>query len=135
MAFGVAEAQRGNNRNVMVHLGVTAILGLLFLGIKFYEYAHKAGEGLVPGTGFMWAGDDARAANLFFVFYFLLTGMHALHMVIGIGCLGFLLIRCGMHSFSAEYSTPVELVGLYWHFVDIVWVFLFPLLYLVDRAS
>lgn len=135
MAFAVSEGQRGNNRKVLFYLGLTATLGLAFLGIKFYEYAHKASEGLIPGRGFMWAGDDPGSASLFFVFYFVLTGMHALHMLIGIGFLGLLMVRVRLNSFSTNYNTPIDLAGLYWHFVDIVWVFLFPLLYLVDRAS
>jgi cytochrome c oxidase subunit III len=95
----------------------------------------KYEEGLIPGSGFRWSGSDGAHASLFFLFYFLLTGMHALHMIIGIGLLLLLVIRTRMGAFSSNYYTPIDMVGLYWHFVDIVWVFLFPLLYLLDRNT
>lgn len=121
VVFAVHESQRGNHRALIRYLGVTVVFGVAFLGIKFYEYYEKFVEGF--------------QANLFYVFYFTLTGMHALHMFVGIGLLLLLSWRAHKREFSPEYYTPVEMGGLYWHFVDIVWVFLFPLLYLVDRSS
>jgi cytochrome c oxidase subunit 3 len=88
---------------------------------------------LVPGSSFIYEGALAKPAEIFFSFYFVMTGMHALHMIIGIGLLTSLIIRSLRGLFSPSYYTPVELTGLYWHFVDIVWIFLFPLLYLVGR--
>jgi cytochrome c oxidase subunit 3 len=135
MAFAVHESRRGNDRGVIRYLSVTMFLGATFLGIKFYEYYEKYREGLIPGAAFQWEGEDPTHASLFFVLYFALTGLHALHMIVGIGLLSLLLVRTRMGSFSSAYNTPIDLGGLYWHFVDIVWVFLFPLLYLVDRTS
>lgn len=135
MAFAVYESQQGRSRSVVVYLALTMLLGSAFLGIKFYEYYEKYREGFIPGSGFTWSGPDPAHVSLFFVFYFVLTGLHALHMVVGIGLLLVLLVRTYKGSFSANYYTPIDLGGLYWHFVDIVWVFLFPLLYLVDRTS
>ena len=134
MALGVHEAQEGNRRMVMLFLAITAALGMIFLGIKFFEYYQKFEEHLIPGPHFMWNGADARHASLFFIFYFIMTGMHALHMVIGIGLMAILVFLTWRGKFSSVYYAPIELGGLYWHFVDIVWVFLFPLLYLVERS-
>ena len=135
MAFAVHQAQRGDNRSLSHCLFLTMGLGIVFLGIKFYEYYEKYNEGLIPGSTFSWAGDEGPHASLFFLLYFTLTGIHALHMIIGVGMLSVLAIRSRIGEFSSHYYTPVDMAGLYWHFVDIVWVFLFPLLYLVDRSS
>ena len=110
---------------------LTMFLGLVFLGVKAYEYWHKFHEGLVPGPFFTYEGPDARQAQLFFSLYFALTGIHAIHMIIGIGILAVLLANA--RKYGPVYYTPVENAGLYWHFVDIVWIFLFPLLYLILR--
>jgi cytochrome c oxidase subunit 3 len=134
MAMGVHEAQLGNRKMVAVFLILTMLLGGVFLGIKVYEYYQKYEEHLIPGPHFVWEGPDRGRASLFFIFYFVMTGMHALHMVIGIGLMAVLLILNLRGWFSSAYYSPIELGGLYWHFVDIVWVFLFPLLYLVQRS-
>ncbi len=133
MALAVHAAQLGRRRLLVVLLLLTIALGGIFLGIKAVEYHHKWEENLIPGTAFDFHGHGAGSVQLFFALYFALTGMHALHMVIGIGLLGNL-VRQGLAGrFDAAYYTPVEVVGLYWHFVDIVWIFLFPLLYLLGR--
>jgi cytochrome c oxidase subunit 3 len=100
------------------------------------EYAHKFHEHLVPGPNFAPAAalTDPQHSQLFFSFYFGMTGLHALHMIIGIGILLALVFQARQGRFSADYFTPVDITGLYWHFVDIVWIFLFPLLYLISRA-
>ena len=134
MAMAVHEAQRGKRRMLILFLILTMVLGAAFLGIKFYEYYQKYQESLIPGPGFVWDGSDATHASLFFIFYFVMTGMHALHMIIGIGLMATLIVLALRGKFNAIYYAPVELGGLYWHFVDIVWVFLFPLLYLVERS-
>jgi cytochrome c oxidase subunit 3 len=134
MAMAVREIQRGNRRRLVLLLILTIVLGATFLGIKFYEYYQKYEEHLIPGTGFVWNGPDHTHASLFFIFYFVMTGMHALHMIIGIGMMTILATLGWRGKFTAIYYSPVELGGLYWHFVDIVWVFLFPLLYLVERS-
>jgi cytochrome c oxidase subunit 3 len=133
MALAVHSAATNKRRALVCFLILTVILGSIFLGIKFFEYHHKFEEHLVPGSLFRYEGPLARPAEIFFSFYFAMTGMHALHMVIGIGMLAVLAFQAKRGRYSAAYFTPVELVGLYWHFVDIVWIFLFPLLYLVGR--
>jgi cytochrome c oxidase subunit 3 len=131
MALGVFAAERGRRRSVVALLLCTMVLGTIFLAIKFLEYSHKFSEHLVPGYDFVYAGADSRQVQLFLCFYFGLTGLHALHMIIGIGVLGVLAALVWRRR-SAPRGTPIEVAGLYWHFVDIVWIFLFPLLYLVD---
>ena len=112
------------------------LLGGAFLGIKAIEYTDHIHHHLFPGPGFRYAVPaDARAAEMFFSLYFAMTGLHALHMVVGIGILLTLLRSRGRGRFTPEYSTPVEISGLYWHFVDIVWIFLFPMLYLIDPET
>jgi cytochrome c oxidase subunit 3 len=133
MAIAVHAAQLGHRRAQMASLALTMGLGGVFLGIKAYEYWHKFHEHLVPGPYFQWSGPDAGHAQLFFSLYFAMTGLHALHMVIGFGLLAWLWLGARAGRFGSGYSTPVDLVGLYWHFVDIVWIFLFPLLYLIGR--
>lgn len=134
MALGVRAAQLGGRRTVVLFLLATIALASLFLGIKTVEYYHKYEEHLIPGSHFEFAAPHANHAQLFFSFYFAMTGMHALHMIIGIGIMLLLILLTLRNRFSAEYHSPIEMTGLYWHFVDIVWVFLFPLLYLVDRS-
>jgi cytochrome c oxidase subunit 3 len=134
MAMAIHEAQIGNRRMVILFLIITMILGATFLGIKFYEYYQKYVEHLIPGAGFVWEGLDSTHATLFFIFYFVMTGMHALHMIIGLGVMTVMLVLSARGKFNSIYYSPLELSGLYWHFVDIVWVFLFPLLYLVERS-
>ena len=134
MAMAIHEAQLGNRRLVILFLIITMILGAAFLGIKFYEYYQKYVEHLVPGAGFVWEGPDETHASLFFIFYFVMTGMHAVHMIIGLGVMTVMVVLSARGKFNSIYYSPLELGGLYWHFVDIVWVFLFPLLYLVDRS-
>ncbi len=136
MALAVHTAQVSRNgRLVALFLCATIVLGGVFLGIKGVEYTQKFHEHHVPGPSFQYTGADAQHAELFFCLYFLMTGLHALHMVIGIGLLAVLAVMSLRGRFGPSYFTPVELTGLYWHFVDIVWIFLFPLLYLVERHS
>ena len=133
MALAVHSAQIGERSGLVRCLLLTMLLGLVFLGIKGVEYAHKFEEHLVPGRWFVSQGPHAAQVQLFFGFYFSMTGMHALHMMIGIGILAVLAWQAWRGHFSPTYWMPVELTGLYWHFVDIVWIFLFPLLYLLGR--
>jgi len=132
MALAVYAAQRGRRRLVLVFLAATMTLGVVFLGVKFLEYFHKYQEQLVPGLNFAHAGPSARQVELFICFYFGLTGLHALHMIIGLGVLTVMMALAWRGRFSTAHYAPIEVAGLYWHFVDIVWIFLFPLLYLVD---
>ncbi len=119
----------------MLLLVATMVLGTVFLGIKAFEYAHKFEEHLVPGPGFQFdAAAHAAHAEIFFILYFLLTGVHALHMIIGVGLVGVIAFMAWRGRFTPEYYSPVEISGLYWHFVDVVWIFLFPLLYLINLS-
>jgi cytochrome c oxidase subunit III len=133
MALAVYSAETDRRKPLIRFLLLTIVLGLAFLGIKFYEYYTKFEEYLVPGSSFKFDGPLASQAEIFFSFYFAMTGMHAVHMIVGIGLLTALIVQARRGRFSAIYHTPVELTGLYWHFVDIVWIFLFPLLYLLGR--
>jgi cytochrome c oxidase subunit 3 len=150
MALSVHAAQTGQKRLIVTFLTATLVLGAAFLGIKAYEYHHKIQEDHFPSDSFEFSvhgessatqdGNDAGSGEsvpdpdhvrVFFSFYFALTGLHAAHMIVGGGLILWLIVLARRGRFSPEYSTPVEMVGLYWHFVDIVWVYLFPLLYLI----
>lgn len=140
MALAVHAAQTGRRKLLVLFLGFTMLLGAGFLGVKAAEYHEKFESHHVPGPSFQldahdkrFQGVDPSNVQLFFSLYFAMTGMHALHMVVGLGILSVLLVKSWKGRFTPEYNTPVELTGLYWHFVDIVWIYLFPLLYLVDR--
>jgi len=133
MALAVHAAQLGQRRVLMLFLVATIALGSLFLGIKAVEYYHKFTEHHVPGPAFQFEREYIRQAQLFFSLYFVMTGLHALHMIIGIGIMLWMLYWSWRGTITAEYYSPIEISGLYWHFVDIVWIFLFPLLYLLGR--
>jgi cytochrome c oxidase subunit 3 len=133
MALAVWSAAVGKRKAIVVFLLATMALGGVFLGVKAVEYSHKFHDHLVPGPSFQFPGPDARPAEIFYSLYFTMTGLHAAHMVIGIGLLTVLVLQARKGRYTPEYHTPVEVSGLYWHFVDIVWIFLFPLLYLIGR--
>ena len=133
MALAVHSSQVGKRGRLTIFLLLTMLLGSVFLGIKAVEYADKFHHGLVPGPHFTFAGPEANHAQLFFSLYFAMTGLHAVHMIIGLGVLAVLVLQARKGRFGTRYHTPIELAGLYWHFVDIVWIFLFPLLYLIER--
>jgi cytochrome c oxidase subunit 3 len=134
MAFAVRAAQTGAQKATVRWLLVTMALGLTFLVVKFFEYREKWELHHIPGPNFQFEGPHAGQVEIFLSLYFGLTGLHALHMVIGASLLAVITWMAHRRRFTPEWYTPVELSGLYWHFVDIVWIFLFPLLYLVDRA-
>jgi cytochrome c oxidase subunit 3 len=139
MALSVRSAQTGNRRALIGFLIATMILGGIFLGVKGVEYNQKFVEHVVPSLDWAPEGDALAKlapggldhAQIYFFFYFAMTGLHAIHMVIGMGLLLWLVLKARKDSFTPHYFAPVEVVGLYWHFVDIVWIFLFPLLYLI----
>jgi cytochrome c oxidase subunit 3 len=136
MAMAVHAAQTNSRRGVMVFIALTMVLGSVFLGIKMVEYSHKFHEHLVPGADFAYPeAAVARQAQIFFSLYFTMTGLHALHMVVGMGLMIWMLVWAKKGIIGDGYYSPVEIVGLYWHFVDIVWIFLFPLLYLIGRHA
>jgi len=150
VAMGVRAAKMGDNRFLTAMLAMTLVLGIAFLAIKAAEYTHEYHEGVVPGPSLFHPDHEissdlhhaAREAHLsentlrrefqlFWVFYFFMTGVHALHMLIGVGLFTYLLVEARRERFTPQKHAPVEIMGLYWHFVDLVWIFLLPLLYLV----
>jgi cytochrome c oxidase subunit 3 len=154
MAMAVFFTQVGKNRPQVLCLIATLILGLTFLGIKAKEYSDKYRDHLIPGRLIpgnpfdpeiaehadkdphklhLLEGATKEKVEMFYWIYFAMTGMHAFHMIIGAGLLTYLIIFSLRRRFGPEYHSPVEVIGLYWHFVDIVWIFLFPLLYLLGR--
>ena len=135
MALAVHAAQLGQRKLLMTFLILTMLLGGVFLGIKSVEYYHKFAEHHVPGPGFQFEPEHFRHAQIFFSLYFVMTGLHAIHMIIGIGIMLVMLYWSWTGTITQEYSSPIEISGLYWHFVDIVWIFLFPLLYLIGRHA
>jgi len=135
MAMAVRCAQTNAQRMLVAFLILTLIFGSVFLVVKGVEYHKHYEEGLLIGQHFTWHEhpDLAPKVELFMCFYWGMTGLHALHMVIGAGLLIWIIWRAVRREFSPEYYGPVEVMGLYWHFVDIVWIFLFPFLYLIHR--
>jgi cytochrome c oxidase subunit III len=145
MALAVHAAALGRRKQIVAWLLLTVLLGGVFLGVKYVEYHEKLapcfGDGphagcLAPGARFdaetiHLEGDEGREAQIYYSLYFAMTGLHALHMIIGFPILLSLSVLAWKGRYGPEWSTPVELTGLYWHFVDIVWIFLFPFLYLI----
>lgn len=134
MVLAVRAAQMGSRRALIVFLILTMVFGGVFLGVKAYEWNQKFEEHHVPGPSFhLDKTTEQGPAQLFFSLYFTMTGLHALHMVVGMGIMLTLLLHAYAGRYTPEYYTPVDVGGLYWHFVDIIWIFLFPLLYLIGR--
>jgi len=133
MALAVRAAQLGDRRSLIWLLLATMALGCVFLGVKAFEYRTEFIEHHVPGPGFQFEGPYLRQAQIFFSLYFVMTGLHALHMILALGIMAVMLWWSIRGTITREYASPIEISGLYWHFVDIVWIFLFPLLYLIGR--
>jgi cytochrome c oxidase subunit 3 len=149
MALAVKAAQQGRRRLIVLFLILTLLLGTTFLVVKYFEYEEKWSHHLVPGAHFAFEVPEGvvahyalgenevatveRRAEMFFFLYFAMTGLHALHMVVGVGLIVWLLFPAWKGRFNRDYHNPIECFGLYWHFVDLVWIFLFPLLYLLGR--
>ena len=141
MAMAVHSAAIGKKSLLITFLLATLVLGSVFLGVKAYEYHDKFVEHHVPGPNFDFKSEDAKHpvdphhASLYFALYFAMTGLHASHMIIGAVIIVVLIRMAAKNRFTPEWHTPIELFGLYWHLVDIVWIFLFPLLYLIDPKN
>lgn len=131
MALAVNAAQDGKTKSTVRCLALTLLFAAGFLVVKGFEYHKDFVEHLVPGTHF--EKSLPPRAQIFFVLYWLMTGLHAIHVIVGIGVLSVITLLARNRKFSVRYNTPVEVAGLYWHFVDLVWIFLYPLLYLIDR--
>ena len=130
MSLAVRASQLGDRRALVRSLGATAVLGLVFIAIKALEYQKHFAEGMVPGLAWTFDGELANQVQLFFFAYFAMTGLHTVHLALGILLVLVMAFMAAKGAFVAEGHTPVEMLGLYWHFVDAIWIFLFPLLYL-----
>jgi cytochrome c oxidase subunit 3 len=144
MVLGVHYARLGQNRKVVLFLCLTAALGITFLLLKGYEYYTDYVENLIPGSHFKdeeWIEKEGLAAEqvphvkLFLLYYWIMTGLHALHVTIGILVVLVVAVLAARGHFSAAYNSPVDVTGLYWHFVDTVWIFLYPMLYLLGTHT
>lgn len=132
MVMAVHSASTNNKRWTMINLFLTLGFAGGFLVVKYFEYAHKFHDGLLPGRLFSYQGGGPPQQAMFFGFYFMMTGLHGFHVLVGMGLIIWIMIRAKSGEFSSAYYTPVDLVGLYWHLVDLIWIYLFPLLYLVS---
>ncbi len=145
MALAVRAAQLQRRRNLLWCLAITAALGVCFLGVKAVEYYQEYREHLIPGLNFQNPAQvvakstglplDPRRFEMFFVLYFFMTGLHAFHLIVGIALVSVMALLTWRRWLSGSGETQIEVTGLYWHFVDVVWVFLYPLLYLIDVQS
>jgi cytochrome c oxidase subunit 3 len=134
-SYGLGRIKAGDNRRLFWASAVTGGLGVAFLLLKEYEWWDDLAKGLFPGPNFAITGPHSGGAKLFWSFYFIGTGLHAIHMIIGVALVAWVAVRARQGRYLAGYFTPVEVVGLYWSFVDMVWLALFPTIYLVDRIG
>ena len=135
MVMAVDAAKTNKRQKSVTYLFVTIVCACIFLVVKYFEYAHKFEEGWLPGKFYHGTGDAIPGSHgyaTFFAFYFMMTGLHGIHILVGIGLLSWILFRARKGEFSNAYYTPVDLVGLYWHIVDLIWIYLFPLYYLIQ---
>jgi cytochrome c oxidase subunit III len=131
MVLAVGAAQRGQNKKAFNLLAATVLCACGFLVVKYFEYSHKIHEGILPGGLYHYKELATAKVPLFFSMYFMMTGVHAFHVVLGMCLIIWIMKRVKSGEISPAFYTPVELVGFYWHFVDLVWIFLFPMLYLL----
>ena len=130
-AMAVHYAKEAKNKQVVVMFVLTILMAMCFLVIKYFEYAHKFHEHQLPGPYYAYEGIQLPGASMYFTIYFLSTGLHAFHVIIGMGILTWMTIRALKNEFGHSHYVPIELGSMYWHLVDLVWIFLFPLLYLI----
>ena len=131
MALSIRSMQLGNKKATMYNLIATLVFAGIFLVIKYFEYEHKIHLGQLPGKYYTFTGLEGANPHVFFSIYFAMTGLHGFHVLVGMVLIGWMMIRTVKGTISAEYYTPIEMTGLYWHLVDLIWIFLFPLLYLI----
>ncbi|MCH8523006.1 MAG: cytochrome c oxidase subunit 3 family protein [Balneolales bacterium] len=132
IALAVRAAQLNQQANISKYLLVTIFLACVFLVIKYFEYTSKFAVGILPGELYTYEGIDHPGAAIFFSIYYMMTGLHGIHVIIGIGIMVWLLVKTRQGAYSSSYFTPIEITALYWHLVDLIWIFLFPLLYLIE---
>ncbi len=135
VAWAVTAARLNESRFAAPLLWIAALLGVFFIGLKGVEYSIEYREGLLPGFGFDFSGPQAHPVHLFFTFYIVATGLHAVHVAVGIAVLAVIGLRARQRAYSERYHSPITVAGLYWHFVDLVWIFLFALIYLPGRSG
>jgi cytochrome c oxidase subunit 3 len=133
MALAVHSVQIDRIKKSAIYLSVTWILGFLFLVLKAYEYYDDLHRNISPVESIGSSSSNPHAAGILYLIYYTMTGIHALHLTIALGVVTVIYIRTLKNEFSSSYSVPIELAGLYWHFVDLIWIFLYPLLYLLGR--
>jgi cytochrome c oxidase subunit 3 len=132
VAWGLDQAAQGKGKRTFLLFGVSVLFGLVFMCFKAYEYTHHFHEGMLPGRYYTWGeGGPGPGGPIFFSLYYLITGLHALHVLIGMTVLSIIGLKARAGRYTAEYFVPVELAGLYWHLVDLIWIFVFPLIYLI----
>lgn len=131
MALGIYYIQMSRPKLAAANLAFTIFCGGIFMGIKYVEYSHKLHEGLAPSKFFTYSGEMVPNGMMYFGFYYTMTGLHGLHVLIGMGLIGWVLIRTLRGDFSPRYYTAVEGVGLFWHLIDLIWIYLFPMFYLL----
>ncbi len=132
MVLAIYYAQQNNNKKCANMLMITFVCGLIFMVIKYMEYTHKIEMGLLPGDMFAFQGAESSNLGLYFSVYYMMTGLHGSHVIVGMGLILWCWFRARKNEFNSGYFTPVECVGLFWHLVDLIWIYLFPLLYLID---
>jgi len=131
VALAIRSIQLGNKKRTVQLLFITILLAAVFLVVKYFEYSHKFHLGQLPGKFYTFEGLEGTNPHVFFSIYFMMTGLHGVHVLLGILAISWVMIRTSKNHFSPEYYTPVEMVGLYWHLVDLIWIYLFPLFYLI----
>lgn len=132
IVLAVRAAQVNDQRQQLIMLGATIAFAITFMVIKYFEYTHKFEYGMLPAGLYTYDGIEHELAPVFYSIYYMMTGLHGLHVIIGIGLISWLMVRAAKGTFHSNYFTPIEIVALYWHLVDIIWIFLFPLLYLIE---
>ncbi len=135
MVMAVHSARTNNKSKLRLFLLLTIACAFIFMGVKYVEYSADFSEGLFPAKWYNHYGDaipGSRGYATFFSFYFMMTGLHGIHILVGIGLLSWLYVKAGKDAYTSSYYTPVDMVGLYWHIVDMIWIYLFPLYYLIS---
>ncbi|MCP4632328.1 MAG: cytochrome c oxidase subunit 3 family protein [candidate division Zixibacteria bacterium] len=131
MALAIRSIQLNDRKKSIALLVATLLLAGTFLVVKYFEYSHKFHLGQLPGKYYTFTGVEGDNPHIFFSIYFAMTGLHGIHVILGMCVIGWILRRTIKGDFSSDYYTPMEMTGLYWHLVDLIWIYLFPLLYLI----
>ncbi len=131
MALAIRSMQLNDRKKTIWFLVITLACAAIFLVVKYFEYSHKFHLGQLPGKFYTFTGVQGNNPHIFFSVYFTMTGLHGIHVLAGMVAISWVLYRTVKNNFSAQYYTPIEMTGLYWHLVDLIWIFLFPLLYLI----